>query len=300
MFFHLHGLGRVILRQQLLQPAVIQLAAVSQHHYPGAQGSDIFHVVCRQQDGGSLFRVLPPQEVPQCQLAHRVQAYCRLIQVQQLRAVQQASAQFRPHPLSQAQQPQRRPQKVSQLQCFCQFIQPFLIVGFRNPVDILQQGIAVQQRHVPPQLCPLAEHYADVAHMLLPVLPGNPAAHGHRSALRNQDPGEDLDCRGLPGTVRADISYQFPFFDLEGNVLQRVHGFFFAQQRTLLPLFADDKRLTEMVDKNIAHEKILPIYSHMQLGYLEADYSEFFCESRIIIANWAGIYHICIENSSVF
>ena len=114
--------------------------------------------------------------------------------------------------------------------------------------------------------------------MFLPVFPGNPPANGHRTAFRHQDPGKDLDRGGLSRAIRPDIAYQFPFFNLKADILQCVNGLFFTQQSSLLTLFADNKRLTEMVDKNIAHDKSSGFFIPYLIGrYFAADYPEFFC-----------------------
>ena len=178
--------------------------------------------------------------------------------------MQQRSAQFRPHPLPQAQLPQRRAHQVAQLQGLCQLSQACPVILRGNPVYILQQVIAVPDRYVPPQLGPLAENHADLPHMLFPLLPGNTAAHRHLSAVRRQDPGKDFDRGGFPGAVGPDISQQFPLIHVKGNLLQRPNRLFLPQQRAFFPLFPDNKPLLQIPHANVAHKS----FFHLNISSL--------------------------------
>ena len=94
--------------------------------------------------------------------------------------------------------------------------------------------------------------------MFTPFGPGNPSVHEYIAAVRGQDPGQDLDCRGFPCAVRSDITDEFAFFDLKGKILQGCDGLLFPQQMAFLPLFADGKGLLKMIHLYITHSYVPP------------------------------------------
>ena len=145
-----HGAQRVITGQKGAQRAVKQLFAMPQYQHAGTQRRNILHVMGGEQDGSAVFVVLAQQKIAQLQFAYRVQADSRLIQEKKLRRVQQAAAQLRAHALPQAEQPQRRAQKIAQAQRFRQLVQPGAITRFGYTVNIAQQLVAVNDRHIPP------------------------------------------------------------------------------------------------------------------------------------------------------
>ena len=193
---------------------------MSQHQHPAAQGQHVLHVVGGQEDGGAAGSVFLPEEGTQLQLAHRVQADGGLVQEKQRRFVQKRAAQLRPHPLPQRQLTKGRPQETAQIQCIGQFVQAVLPCGRLQIVHVPQKLKGIQDGHVPPQLRPLTEHRAQVAHMLPPLLPGYPAIHMADALRGGENAGEQLDHGALARAVGAKDAHQLALFHREGHVLQ--------------------------------------------------------------------------------
>ena len=83
--------------------------------------------------------------------------------------------------------------QLFQLQRFGQLAEPFSVIRLRDPVDFPQQRVTVQDRHVPPELHPLAEDNPDPPYMFPPFFPGNPPVHKHFASVRRQNAGKNLD-----------------------------------------------------------------------------------------------------------
>ena len=283
--------------QQTLQGAVIELPAVAQHHDPGAEGGDVFHVVGCEKNGGLVLQVFPFQEIPEGQLADRVQADGGLVQEERPRLMQQGAAELRPHPLAQAQLAQGRPQQIPQVQRLRKLLQPFLVCRIRNPVDILQEAVAVQDGHVPPELHPLAEDHADALHVLLPVFPGDLAAHPRFASVRRQDAGKDFDGGGFARAVGADVSDQLSLLDVKGYVLQGPDRFLFPQKGAFLPFFAHTKTLAQMLNMNKAHAESFPAVRGRSISYSQGLTRLLFAEAYTSrAASVSGCY--CIRNGA--
>ena len=188
---------------------------MAQHHHPAAQGQHVLHVVGGQEDGGAVFRIFLPEEGAQGQLAHRVQADGGLVQEEQPRLVEQASAELGAHPLAQGQLAQGRVQEVTQVEGRDQLIQPALPPGVVDVVDVPQQQEGIANRHVPPQLRTLAEHRAQVPHVLAAVLPGGTAVHRAGAGGGGQDARQQLHGRAFARAVGADQADQLALLNGE-------------------------------------------------------------------------------------
>src|SRR3989304_2690167 len=72
-------------------------------------------------------------------------------------------------------------------------------------------------RMVPPQLIFLAHHQRKLFLVFLLAPGGNMSEHLRIAARGIENPGKDLQGRGLPGAVRPQASDQLPFVDGEGD-----------------------------------------------------------------------------------
>jgi hypothetical protein len=97
---------------------------------------------------------------------------------------------------------------------------PAVRVGL-DAVDRAQEIEGLHDGEIPPELRPLPEDDADVAHVARAVPPGDPAHHLAAPGLGDEDPGQDLDRRGLAGAVRADVADQLALPDAEADPVQR-------------------------------------------------------------------------------
>jgi hypothetical protein len=71
------------------------------HHHAAAELLDVLQVVGGQQQGRRTFRVDPAQELAQPALADHVQSDGGLVEVQDLRVVQERRRDVAAHPLPQ-------------------------------------------------------------------------------------------------------------------------------------------------------------------------------------------------------
>ncbi|MNI45182.1 hypothetical protein D3C73_995980 [compost metagenome] len=77
-----------------------------------------------QQQRGAVLAALGVQELAKFLLTDHVQANGRLVQDQQLGAMQQGSRNFAPHTLAQRKLPDRRGKELSQIHLIGKFTEP--------------------------------------------------------------------------------------------------------------------------------------------------------------------------------
>ena len=62
-----------------------------------------------------------------------------------------------------------------------------------DAVNLPQQLEGIRHRHVPPELAALAEHHADLGHVLSALLLRNAAVHHAASAVGHENAAENFD-----------------------------------------------------------------------------------------------------------
>ena len=175
--------------------------------------------------------------------------------------MQERAAQLCPHPLAEAQLPERGPKEPAKVEGFRELAEPFFVIVFRDPVDVPEQAVAVEDRDVPPELHPLAEDHANAADVAFPVFPRDLAVHQRLAAVRRENAGEDLDRRGFAGAVRADIADQLALPDVEGNALQGFLDLLLPKKCALFALFPHYKVFLKVLHMDKAHFGITPFRS---------------------------------------
>src|SRR5699024_9621753 len=100
-------------------------------------------------------------------------------------------------------------------------------------IDVPNQREAVDDRHVPPQLRPLAEDNADVLHMGDSILPGCAAVDDTFPTIRRQNAAHDFNRAAFTGAVGTDVADHFDVLYGKRNVLQRVYEAVFLMKQGL-------------------------------------------------------------------
>ena len=151
---------------QLVERAVEDGGAVVDHDHPAAQRLDVLQVVGGQQERGAALLVERAEELAQPALAHDVQPDRGLVEVEDLRVVQQRGRDVAAHPLAEAELADRRVEQVAEVEQVEELVEVGAVAVVGDPVDLAQQLEGVAQREVPPQRGALAEHDADPAGQL--------------------------------------------------------------------------------------------------------------------------------------
>ena len=102
-------------------------------------------------------------------------------------------------------------------------------------IDVPEQLVGVDDRHVPPKLGALSEDYAYLPYMVdavvslspgVPVpavlvqIPEVPAVYGHLSAVRCQYAAQDFDRGAFARSVGADVAHHLAVADGKADVLE--------------------------------------------------------------------------------
>ena len=215
------GARRPALLVQPGQRPVVHRRAVVDDDHPPAERLDVLEVVGGEQQRGPALGVEGAQELAEPALAHHVEADGGLVEVEDLRVVQERGGDVAAHPLAEAELPDRDVEQVAEAEQLDELRQVGSVPLGVGPVDLLQQVEGVAQRQVPPQRGALAEDHADPAGQLGALAAGVDARDADRAGGRHQDAGEHLDRGRLAGAVRADVADHLAGLDLEAQLL---HG----------------------------------------------------------------------------
>ena len=189
----------------LVQPGegpVVDRGAVVDDDHPPAQRLDVLEVVGGEQQGGAALGVEGAQELAQPALAHHVEADGGLVEVEDLRVVQQRGRDVAAHPLAEAELPHRGVEQVTEGEQLDELGQVGAVPGRVGPVDLLEQVEGVAQRQVPPERGALAEDHADPAGQRDPV-----AAAARRPPTRIVPP---VGTR-MPVSILMVVDFPAPF-----------------------------------------------------------------------------------------
>ena len=107
----------------------------------------------------------------------RVQPYRRLVEVEYRRPVQKRRRQIASHSLPERQLPYRRVKKPAEVHKRHHLIQVAPVRVRRDTVYLPQQFKRLDDRQVPPQLCPLAEYHPEPPDRLYALLPRDKPQH---------------------------------------------------------------------------------------------------------------------------
>src|SRR5262245_61131961 len=146
---------------QVRERSVGENTSVADHENPATQRFDIVQVVRRQDHRHASFRVLAPNEVSDRELGHGIEANGRFVEKEQLRLVQQGGSEIAAHTLAQRQLAYGDVQQIDDLQAVDQIVSSLSICRLRHAVDLSKEIERFDDRKVPPELSPLAEHDAD-------------------------------------------------------------------------------------------------------------------------------------------
>ncbi|HEX8582057.1 MAG TPA: hypothetical protein VF640_07005 [Acidimicrobiales bacterium] len=196
----------------------------------------------------------PHEEVAHPRLADDVEPDGRLVEEQQLGVVEQGGDEVAPHALPEGQLPHRRVEERRHVEQVDERVEVLAVAVLGHPVDPAEQLEGVEEGQVPPQLGALAEHHADAAGegdpFPLRVDPGHP----HPPARREQDAGQHLDRRRLPGPVGPDVADDVALADGQRDAVDGAH---------LLPATAHptdpgvaDERLRHVLELDDGHAQL--------------------------------------------
>ncbi len=93
-----------------------------------------------------------------------------------------------------------------------------------HAVHVPEQLQRVDERQIPPELDPLAEHHPHPPRQRDALVPRHQTAHRHAAGRRHEDPRQHLDGGRLAGAVRPDVAEDRPALDREGQILDGVDG----------------------------------------------------------------------------
>ena len=121
------------------RPVVDQPPGVDDDH-PLAQLLDVAQVVGGEDDGGALVAVLLPDELADALLDDQVQPDGGLVQVDDLRLVDQGGGQLGAHLLPERHVADRHVQQLFQLQGLGELVEQLLVAGRLHLVDAWPPG----------------------------------------------------------------------------------------------------------------------------------------------------------------
>ena len=212
-----------------------------------------------QQDGGFGLLVVIVQKFPDAALGQDIQPDGRLVQVQDLRAVQKRGDQLHLHPLAQRKPPHLHLQQAAHVQKAGQLVQRAPVPGLVDLVDAAVQLKGVQRGQVGPELGLLPHHDGKPALIIPPALPGQIAGHRHGAAGGVQDAGKHFQRGGLAGAVGAKQAHRFALFNGKADAVDRgfLQGLPRKQvvQRAFQPLLLDrvGKGFGQVFDRDDLH-----------------------------------------------
>ncbi len=154
-------------------------------------------------------------------LGHDVEADGRLVEVDDLRVVQQRHGEVRTHLLAERELAHGRPEELLHLQQLDE--EPHVPAKARvvDAVHLLVQPEGLLHGEVPVQRGALAEDHPHPQGVGDAVAVRHQAADLYRARGRHEDAGEHLHRRGLAGAVGPDVADQLSALDTEACA---VHG----------------------------------------------------------------------------
>ncbi len=224
--------------------AVPDQLAVVDHEQPVAEPLDVAEVVRGQEHRDALVAVDLDEEVADALLGDDVEPDRRLVEEEQLRAVEHRGGQLAADPLAERQLAHRRLQERVEVEHLPKPREVRAVALGRHLVDVAQQVERVLQREVPPELDALAEHRADLPGELDPAPRRVEPADRDPPGRGDEDAGQHLDRRRLAGAVRPEVAEQLAALDLEGDLVHRLDDGPLAAE----PPAPNDEALAELLD----------------------------------------------------
>jgi len=171
------------------------------------------------------------------------------------RTVKHARGDLAPHPLAERELAHRRREQALEIEQRDQFVEIAPVILRRHAIYVAQQHEAVGDREVPPKLRALSEHGADTRHVSNTLLPRDDSADLAAATRRLENAAEDLDCRGLPCSVRPDKTEEFSLTQREAHALERVHESRPPPQesRGTLAALGNAEFLRQVLDDDLRH-----------------------------------------------
>ena len=210
----------------------------------------------REQDRHPLAAIDLAKEVAHAVLGDHVESDRRLVEVQDLGVVQQRRCEIAAHALTERQLAHGRTQKRVEIEQLAHTANVVRVALGRHTINVAQQLERIDQRQIPPQLCPLAEHDADALSQLLASAVRHHTQHLHLSAARDQNARQHLDGGRLARPVRAQTADHLAAVDRERHVAHGADLAILAHdergRRTEQPraLLRDAKGLLQPLDVN--------------------------------------------------
>ena len=196
-------------------------------------------------------------------LGDHVQADRRLVEEQDLRAVQQGGDEFHLHPLAQRQFADRPAQQAMDVEHLGQAVAGFLELLRVDVIDMLVQPKRLGGRQVPPELVFLAHHQGEAAAVGVFAFPGHVAHHRRRAAGGGEHAGEQLERGRLARPVGPQKGDEFARLDRQINARDGLDGPEIAMKQPAnrrpesLFLLKNAVRLRQLGDFDNRHGKIL-------------------------------------------
>ena len=200
---------------------VVDDLAVVDDHDPLGHVLDVRHVVRGQEDRRALLLVQPDEQLAEALLGDEVEPDRRLVEEQDLGIVEQARGQLAAHALAEGEAPHGLVEQVGRVEQLAELADAPLFRGRVESVDRGEHPVRLARRQLQPEQRALAEERADPAGQSATVLPRRDPEHGCLALGRVEDAREDLDRRGLPRPVRADVGDPLARPDVEVEVM---HG----------------------------------------------------------------------------
>ena len=199
---------------------------------PLAERGDVGHVVAGQQDGRAGAAVVFLQEVADARLGGDVQADGRLIEEEHPGPVQQPGGQLAFHALAQREVAHRFAHDRCQLEQLVQLFQGALVLGVGEAVDRLVEQEGIGRGDIPREAVALAHHQGHRPQVVRLALPGGKAQHVGLPAGGVKQAGEHLQGGRFAGAVRPEEADDLPLLDREAHLLDSLHIFIFALEKT--------------------------------------------------------------------
>src|SRR4051812_20422873 len=152
-----------------LELAVVDDPPLVDDDDPLADVLDVAEVVRREHHGGAALGDERADEVPDAVLHRDVEPDRRLVEVEDLRVVQQRGGQVGTHALAEREAARDRGEDLLQLEELREVGNPLAIDVLGDIEDVAQEGQRLAHGDVPPELRALAEDDADVARVLDPL-----------------------------------------------------------------------------------------------------------------------------------
>jgi hypothetical protein len=189
------------------------------HDHPTAGGFDVAQVMRRQDDRRPVLAVDLAEEAADAILGDNVESDGRLVEVEELRAVDHRRGDVGPDALAEREQADWHIPELTQSEQVLEQGDIPVVRGVGDAIELLEQVEGFADGQVPPELGPLAEDQADPPGVLLTVPVRYQPGDGHSAFSRHEDSGQHLDGAGLAGTIRADVADALTGLDPEIDVI---------------------------------------------------------------------------------